>query len=336
MPEIRQDPATKEWVILATERLKRPDEFRSSRDARHEPGHAATCPFCPGNEAQTPAEVFAIRADGDSGNGAWRVRAFQNKFAALTPEGEARRQMQDCFFVQMQGAGHHEVIVETPLHNRFLHDMTAGEVEWILRAYRERYTALRQDRRTKLILIFKNHGESAGTSLAHPHSQLVAMPVVPANIRRKYEEAIRYFDATGRCLYLDMLEAERKAGVRIVVETNGFVALEPFAAQSPFETWILPTQFRPAFGQTSDAELAQLAVVLQDVVARLSLLLNDPDYNLVLQSAPVDGEDEEYFLWHIQIIPRLTRIAGFELGSGMRINVVSPEEAARALRDVRP
>lgn len=320
-------------MILATERLKRPDEFRSAGEARHEPEHVASCPFCPGNEHRTPPELFAIRGSGGTG-GAWQVRAIPNKFAALTPEGEARRRLQDGFFLQMPGAGYHEVVIETPLHNRFLHQMTVAEVEDVLVTYRERYIALRQDRRTKLILIFKNHGESAGTSLSHPHSQIVAMPVVPANIRRKYEEAIRYFDATGRCLYVDMLEAERSAGIRLVMETAEFVALEPFAAQSPFETWILPTRIRPAFGQIGRAEVQALAVVLHEMLVRLAALLNDPDYNLLVLSTPVDGEDEEYFLWHIQIIPRLTRIAGFELGSGMRINVVSPEDAAAALRGV--
>lgn len=189
----------------------------------------------------------------------------------------------------------------------------------------------------KLILIFKNHGEAAGTSLAHPHSQIVATPVVPAYVRRKCEEAIRYFDATGRCLYMDILKAEGQSGQRVILETDCFLVFHPFASHVPFETWIVPKRHRPSCGQVSQVsmeELRDLAAVLKESLRRLAELLNDPDYNYVIHSAPVDGEDEEYFLWHLEIAPRLTRIAGFEIGSGMRINTARPEETARAVREI--
>jgi UDPglucose--hexose-1-phosphate uridylyltransferase len=209
--------------------------------------------------------------------------------------------------------------------------MAPTEVEEVLHAYRDRYLTLRQDRRIRLILIFKNHGAAAGTSLRHPHSQIVATPVVPAYVRRKCEEAIRYFDATGRCLYMDILKAEQQSGQRVIFETGGFLVFHPFASQVPFETWIVPKRLRPSFGQISIEELRDLAAVLRESLRRLAGLLNDPDYNFVIHSAPVDGEDEEYFLWHLQIVPRLTQIAGFEIGSGMRINTACPEETARAM-----
>ena len=333
MPELRQDPATKEWVVIATERMKRPHEFRRETLRLAEPEYDRACPFCPGNETMTPPELLARRHSGAADEPGWRVRAFTNKFSALAPAGSMQRRMEGGFFRLMDGVGYHEVIVETPIHNRHLHCMDVEEVEEILHAYRDRYLALREDKRVKLILIFKNHGEAAGTSLVHPHSQIVATPVVPAQVRRKCEEAIRYYDSTGRCLYCDMLGAERTSGTRVIRESDGFLAFQPFASQVPFETWILPKRHRPCFGQISIEEVRELAQILKDILARLAALLNDPDYNYVLHSAPTDAEDEEYFLWHLQIVPRLTRIAGFEIGSGMRINTASPEETAEAMRN---
>jgi UDPglucose--hexose-1-phosphate uridylyltransferase len=329
MPELRQDPATKEWVVIATERAKRPDDFRRHASRSPQPEHDPHCPFCPGNEALTPPELVSDVASGRR----WQVRVIPNKFAALTPEGNTQRTMLESFFLKMDGVGHHEVVIETPVHNRFIPAMEESEVRAVLEAYRQRFLALKEDRRVKMILIFKNHGEAAGTSLVHPHSQIVATPVVPSYVRRKYEEAIRYYDATGRCLYSDILDAERSSGQRVIFQTEGFLVFQPFASHSPFETWIVPKRFHASFGQVGVDDVAELAAVLRNVLARLSAALNDPDYNFVLHSAPVDGEDEEYFLWHLEIIPRLTRIAGFEIGSGMRINIARPEDTARALRE---
>lgn len=333
MPELRQDPTTKEWIIIATERAKRPHDFRRNQEKEALPLYDETCPFCPGNEAKTPKEVLAYREAGSADSRGWRVRVIPNKFAALVPEGETTRRLLGNFFRQMDGVGYHEVIVETPAHNRVIPEMQQSEVEEILRAYRERHLALRDDRRVRYILIFKNHGEAAGTSLAHPHSQLAATPVVPANLRNKYDEAIRYYDATGRCIYCDVLDAELASGERIVLETKHFAVFHPFASQTPFETWIVPKRHCPSFAQITPEETCDLAAVLKDVLARLAHALNDPDYNYVINSAPVGGEDEEFHLWHIQILPRLTRIAGFELGSGMRINIAKPEDTARFLRE---
>ncbi|MFQ5827690.1 MAG: galactose-1-phosphate uridylyltransferase [Candidatus Methylomirabilia bacterium] len=332
MPELRQDLTTKEWIIIATDRAKRPQDFKRQAVKKVLLPYDDTCPFCPGHEAETPPEVLAYREDEGADARGWTVRVIPNKFSALVPQGSTERRANGNVFRVMDGVGYHEVIVETPIHNRFVPLMEEGEVERILQAYRDRYLALRQDRRVKLILIFKNHGETAGTSLSHPHSQLVATPVVPAFIRRKYQEAVRYYDVTGRCLYSDLVEAERMAGERIVLETQGFVVFHPFASQSPFETWIVPTRRCPCFAHISMEEVRELAGVLKWTLGRLAVALNDPDYNYVLHTVPVDGEDEEYYLWHIQIVPRLSAIAGFEIGSGMRINTARPEETARFLR----
>lgn len=332
MPELRQDPATKEWIIIATERAKRPCDFQREAVKKVLPTYDDSCPFCPGREAETPPEVLAYREAKGANVPGWTVRVIPNKFSVLVPEGSTERRTKGDLLRVMDGVGYHEVIVETPIHNHFIPHMEEGEVERILQAYRDRYVALRQDRRVKLILIFKNHGEAAGTSLEHPHSQLVATPIVPASIRHRYDVAIQYYDATGRCLDCDIVEAERKADERVVLETEDFLVFHPFASQSPFETWIAPKQHRPSFGQITLEECRALAVVLKTTLARLAKALNDPDYNFVMHTAPIGDEDEEYYLWHIQILPRLTTMAGFEIGSGMRINIAKPEETARFLR----
>jgi UDPglucose--hexose-1-phosphate uridylyltransferase len=230
--------------------------------------------------------------------------------------------------------GSHEVIVESPIHNRTPSQMDDAEVEQILRAYQARYQALQQDPRVRYIIIFKNHGERAGTSLAHPHAQLVATPIAPLQIRRKYEVAISHYDDTGRCLYCDLVEAEVAAQVRIVEETERFVVFHPFASRVPFETWIAPKHHQPSFGQVSREELAALAQVLRRTLLALDNALGNPDFNYVLHSAPTEDDTKRYYLWHIQILPRVTTIAGFELGSGMYITTVVPEESAALMRDI--
>ncbi|MEZ5404463.1 MAG: galactose-1-phosphate uridylyltransferase [Bryobacteraceae bacterium] len=329
MPELRQDPATKDWVVIATERSRRPDQFRRSAPRTAPPAHDPKCPFCAGNEDRTPGELARLPA----GPAPWQVRVVPNRFPALAPEGETKRTTLGGFFMRMDGVGHHEVVIETPAHNGFPASMEDGEVETVLRAWRDRYRALRRDPRVKLIVIFKNHGEAAGTSLVHPHSQIVATPVVPAYVRRKCEEALRYYDATGRCLHTDIFESERKAAVRVTDENGHFFVFHPFASRAPFETWIAPHRFRSSFGQANNPELAALARVLRRTMVSFEDLLGDPDFNLVIHSAPAGEEDEEYFCWHLQIVPRLTQIAGFEIGSGMYINTAIPEETARAVRE---
>ncbi|MFQ5846531.1 MAG: galactose-1-phosphate uridylyltransferase [Candidatus Methylomirabilales bacterium] len=331
MSVIRHDPTTKEWVIIATERGERPHDFKKEDRARVLSLREPSCPFYSGNEAKTPLEI--LRIPDREGDG-WAVRVVPNKFAALTAQGEPRTREDGPLFREMDGVGHYEVIIETPIHNQFLPLMEDSEVEQVVHAYRERYLALRQDKRVKLILIFKNHGEAAGTSLEHPHSQLVATPVLPASIRHRYDVAIQYDTATGRCLHCDIVEAERKAGERVVFETDDFLVFHRFVSGSPYETWIAPKRHRPSFGQIMLEECQALAVVLKTTLTRLGNALNDPDYNFVIYTAPVGDEEREYYLWHIQILPRLTTVAGFEIGSGMRINIAKPEETAMFVREI--
>jgi len=330
MSEIRQDPTTEEWVIMAKERAKRPHDFVRQQAKPELPPFSPSCPFCPGNETETPPEVLLYQSKKAKG---WRVRAFANQFAALRPEGSTVRREEDGFFLDMDGIGVHEVIVETPVHNNPLALMEDSGVEDVLSAYQERHNALSRMSFVKLVIIFKNQGPSAGTSLEHPHSQLIATPVVPKHIRMKYEVAIRYYDNTGRCLYSDVVDHEFRTGKRVVMETEKFLVFHPFASHQPFETWIVPRIHQACFGNASAEDLADLARVLRITLLKLYRGLNNPDFNYVIDTTPVGDENKNYFLWHLRIIPRLTEVAGFEIGSGININTALPEETAQFMRE---
>ncbi|MCL4534064.1 MAG: galactose-1-phosphate uridylyltransferase [Bacteroidetes bacterium] len=334
MSELRQDPVTKDWVIIATERARRPNVFAQVEMARGTrallPEHLDTCPFCRGNESQTPPAVLSY-SDGPEGT-AWMLRVVPNKFPALTEEGSTTRSIEGGFFRHMDGVGWHEVVIQSPIHNRTIALMNDHEVELTLRAYNERYHAVKADPRVRLIIIFKNHGPAAGTSLDHPHSQIVATPIAPSHIRDRLGVAMRYYDDTGECIYRSMVDAELRVGERVIEETPFFVVFHPFASRSPFETWIVPKRSCASFSKISKEELKALAPVLRRALLRLYVGLNDPDFNLIVNTAPVDDEDKQYYMWHIQIIPRLTTVAGFEMGSGIYISTALPEQTAEFMR----
>jgi len=326
MSELRRDPTTREWVIMATERAARPHSFRAPPRPRSTSREG--CPFCPGRESETPPEVLVY-----AGDGTWRVRVVPNLYAALNPEGSTERRMVDGHFMAMDGIGAHEVVIETPDHDRPIALMSDEEVLAVLRAYQERYLALREDPSVRFVVIFKNHGPRAGTSLEHPHSQIVATPIAPLRVRRKFEIATEHYDARGSCLYCDVAKWERQAGRRVVMENDGFLVVHPYASRSPFETWIFPKAERPCFADIEQEELRELATVLRTTLRKIYRALGDPDFNYIVHTAPVEDERKLYFLWHIQIVPRLTTAAGFEMGSGIYINTALPEETARFMRE---
>jgi UDPglucose--hexose-1-phosphate uridylyltransferase len=336
LPQLRQDPTTKEWVIIATERSKRPHDFKKIEPALERPTFREDCPFCPNNERLTPHETLAYRFGGPADSRGWWVRVIPNKFPALSPEGSLERTEEKGFFRMMDGVGIHEVVIETPIHNQLLSLMDDKQVEEVLLAYRERYLALKEDSRIKLIILFKNYGEAAGTSLEHSHSQLVGTAVVPSNIRKKLEEAARYYDDHGCCVYCDVIEEELSFGKRIIMDTEKFVVFHPFASRFPFETWIVPKAHQASFGLISMQDSKIFAKVLKTILFKLHSKLNNPDYNFVIHTSPVKDEMEDYYHWHLQIIPRLTTPAGFEMGSGIYINVAFPEETAQFLTDRSP
>ncbi|HEY1296938.1 MAG TPA: galactose-1-phosphate uridylyltransferase [Chloroflexota bacterium] len=328
MSELRQDPLTRDWVVIAPERARRADPVgsRVSPDGSLTPGRA--CPFCPGNELQTPAEVW--RLDGPTGD--WLVRVVPNLYTVLGESGLPQRVHTPEGFVSMPGVGRHEVVIESPDHALDLARANREQVRGVLEAYRARSRALRAET-GGVIVIFRNHGVSAGSSQQHPHSQIIATPVVPIQIRHRFDVAIQHYDDTGHCLYLDNLDAELRDGRRIVHESPRFVAFQPFAASAPYETWLMPREHVASFGDIEDTALDDLATSLRGTLAGLRTVLNDPDYNLIVQSAPSGDEGRLYFVWHIRIVPHVATTAGFELGTGMQVNPSVPEQTAPLLRE---
>ncbi len=327
MPELRQNMVTKEWVVVASERAKRPEQFKSAEEKEPVPEYDPKCPFCPGAEDKTPPETCRVEKDGK-----WLVRSFPNKFAALVPEGETDNVFSGVRRV-MNGVGFHEVICETPLHNQHMGQLTEEHLASVISVYLKRFNDIGADPRVEQIIVFKNHGAGAGTSLVHPHSQLIALPVVPAHIRHRVEEAMRYFDDHGRCVVCEMLDMELKEETRITLETECFVSFVPYASFSPFHLWIVPKRHHARFGDLTQEEVPDLARNLKSILLKLYHGLNNPDFNLVVNSAPLDG-GTRYFHWYLSVIPRVSKAAGFELGSGMFINTTLPEENAEYLRNV--
>ena len=331
MPELRFDYTTADWVVFAPLRKLRPQhEGRAS--AAETAQDASECPFCPGNERFTPHEIFAVRSNPQL-ESTWQVRVVPNKFPALRIEEDYHRVESGRMFESMGGCGAHEVVIESPDHSRFLAQQPMEQIELVLKAILQRYTDLKRDKRFQTIVVFKNHGSGAGTSLRHPHWQIIATPVVPRLLRTKCSEAMGYYDRTGNCLYSDLAKEEFAAERRIIATNAEFTAFIPFASHLPFETWILPRRQQSTLDVVTADQIRPLAEILKDVLLKLYVGLENPDFNLTIDTAPRGDEDKEYFQWHIRIMPRLTTQAGFELGSGMAINTVLPEEAADFLRN---
>jgi len=333
MPELRQNPATKDWVIIATERAKRPEEIGAGT-VKQPPNKIEACPFCVGHEGRTPSEIMAYRTYGTQKNSpGWWIRIIPNAFPALIPQGAPERSKIEDFFTYMDGLGEHEVIIESPDHHQTIATMEPKQVEEIFLAYRERYQTLSRDPRYEMVLLFKNHGIAAGTSLHHPHSQIIATPITPIHVRNRIEAAMHFFDDNGTCVYCEMVAKELKLKERMVMESENFVAFEPFASRAPFETWVMPKKHHSSFEIISAEDTKELAFIMRSVLGKLHVSLNNPDYNYVIRSAPVHEKGVEYYHWHIMILPRVSAVAGFELGSGIYINTVIPEAAAKFLRE---
>jgi len=331
VPELRKDPITRRWVIIATERAARPTDLRHEEI---EPNDLEKCPFCEGREDRTPPEIFAIRDPGTAPNTpGWHVRVVSNKFPALRIEGSTERSPVGIYS-RMDGVGAHEVIIETPDHHAHLGLLPAGQVADVIRAYLQRYEDLRGDTRFEYVLLFRNHGRAAGASLSHPHSQLIALPIVPKQVAEELDAAERYFAKSGACIYCAMIEQELASRDRVVFENAAFVVIEPYASRFPFETVVLPKVHQADFGLLQADDVPALAEALHESLFRLQAALSNPPYNFIVHSLPYKEGSKYAYHWHFEIIPRLTRVAGFEWGSGFYINPVIPEEAARYLRDV--
>jgi UDPglucose--hexose-1-phosphate uridylyltransferase len=340
MPELRHDAIQKRWVIIASERGRRPDDFPRQEQLAKE----GFCPFCPGNESKTPPEIMAVRYDGSRPNTpGWQVRVVPNKYPALRIEGELERKGVGVHD-RMNGIGAHEVIIETPRHDLEMADMSVDELQRVLWVCRERLVDLYRDRRFKYVLIFKNHGAAAGASLSHPHTQIIATPVTPLAISEELASAKEHYHVKERCLFCDMITQELESGERIVYAGESFVALAPYASRFPFELFLAPRFHHYSFAEADDGMLRGLALALKDVLSRIKRCLNDPPFNFLVHTVPnvkATPKRSSYwdtiaadFHWHLEIMPRLTRIAGFEWGTGFYINPTAPEEAAKYLREV--
>jgi len=333
MPELRKDPVVGRWVIISTDRSRRPTNFTPVRVEKT----TSFCPFCPGQEDKTPPEVYACRQNGGGPNSAgWKVRVVPNKFPALQIEGALDRRGEGLYD-KMNGVGAHEVVIEGPAHGMDLADLPVEHLVEVLKAYRERMMDLHRDRRFRYVLIFKNHGAGAGATLEHTHTQLIATPIIPKILMEELEGARRYHELKERCVFCDIIQQDTADhnGRRVVAMNDRFLTIEPFAPRFPFETWILPRRHDSSFQVVQDDdEFKDLAKILKDTLGRLNRALDRPPYNFVIHTAPVTEGELEYFHWHLEIMPVLTRVAGFEIGSGFYINPTPPEDAAQYLREI--
>jgi UDPglucose--hexose-1-phosphate uridylyltransferase len=332
VPELRKDPVTGRWVIISTDRAKRPSDF--SRE--HVEIKGGFCPFCPGNESKTPPEIMAYRPSGSPRDSSgWTLRVVPNKFPALQIEGDLDRQAEGMFD-KMNGIGAHEVIIETPDHAENLTSLPEKRIEdvlWAFRDRRDRIIDLKKDRRFKYILVFKNYGEGAGASLEHPHFQLIALPILPKQVIEELQGAKQYFQNKERCIFCDIIQEEMDARVRVVAENSDFVTISPYAPRFPFETWILPKQHHSAFEDSPSHLYENLARMMKQVLIKSTAVLDNPPFNLMIHTSPTAESNNDYYHWHIEILPKLTKVAGFEWGTGFYINPTPPEEATRFLRE---
>ena len=334
MPHLRQDVATKEWVIFAPERARRPEDLRLESLVRngwtHErPATDPQCPFCPDREVNTPGETLRY----NNPDGTWQVRSCPNRYPALLP-GEPPQRDGGRFERRMQGGGRHAVIIESPCHNTTLALQGREETSLVVRAWCQRYEDLRNRPESEHVILFKNHGVRGGTSLAHPHSQIVSLPVTPRSVRIRMEEAMRYHNDYGECVYCHLLWREKLDGRRIVVEGQTCSAFVPFAASAPFLVWIVPHQHRGCPSNMEPMEQDDFAAVMHETLARFYHGLGDPDYNLIFRTASRDYGSVPFAHWFAALIPRVTTPAGFEVGTGMFINTHLPEDDAAYLRDL--
>ena len=331
MSELRKDPILGRWVIISSERAKRPSDFN------HKPVEKAENAFCPfdyGNEDKTPHEILAIRKDGSlPDKPGWSLRVVPNKFPALQIEGDLDREG-NGMYDKMNGVGAHEVIIETSDHNKLMSAFSVDTMKDVLWTYRERIRDLKRDKRFKYILIFKNQGEAAGASLEHTHSQLIALPIVPITVEEELHGSKDYYEYKERCIFCDMIRQEISEKDRLVTQNVDFIAFTPYASRFPFETWLLPRRHFSHYEATTHDMLESLANIFLEVIGKLDKALNYPSFNFILHTSPLTAEHLEHYHWHFEIIPVLTKVAGFEWGTGFFINPTSPEQAAAYLREI--
>lgn len=340
MPELRKDPIIGRWVIIATERAKRPDQF--SEETQGAPQEGSLCPFCENHESRTPPEIYAVRPTHSQSNGpGWQLRVVPSIAPFLKIEGDLERRGRGLYDL-MNGIGAHEVVIEANQHTANMADLSQEQITKVITCYIDRINDLEKDKRFKYVLVFKNYGWIAGGGrIKHSRSQLIATPVNPKRVKEELNGARHYYQYHERCIFCDLIRQELDSQERLILDIDGFIAIAPFASRFPFEVWILPKKHSSDFTRMEPSFRADLALVIKKVLSRIKKGLNDPPYNYVLHTAPFRRQkvgywksiDEDYH-WHIEIIPRLTKVAGFEWGTGFYICPLPPEQAAKFLRGI--
>lgn len=324
--EFRFDPLRRQWVVIATDRAGRPNEFRS---LAFQPTRAEACPFCPGNEHETPAEIMALRRpDSGADRPGWTLRVVSNRFPALALDASAVAPPPRPYRA-LPGVGRHEVVIETDEHQRHPAEFEAAAFAAVIRTWRERARSLAAEAGVRHVIVFKNSGPRAGASLSHPHTQIIALDERAPALELELAAAAEHRAATGRCLACDLVRAEEAAGTRVVGAEGGFVSYTPYASRFAAETWITARSCPPPFAALSDEQLEPFARLFQSALGRIRTALGDPSFNCVLHAA-LPGLDGYH--WRLEITPRLAQVGGFELGTGVFINALAPEAAAERLR----
>ena len=335
-PELRRDPITGRWVIIAPERSHRPMALEGAEPKHRVGTEARVCPFCVGRECDTPNEVFAIREPGTAADSpGWQLRVVPNMYPAVRDAEPIATSNADLFQSQ-PAAGRHEVVIESPDHVANPALLPDDLFRDVFIAYRERVKAFAADPSLQYVSVFKNVGAEAGASLGHCHSQIVALPLVPLEIDRELTGAAEYRSRTGRCVFCDLVKDELAGGVRVVAETPRLVALAAYAARFSHETWILPKRHASRYEDLTDDLAAELAALMKRLVTALDRVLAEPAYNWYLHAAPLRSADVPHYHWHFEVMPRTARPAGLEWGTGCFVNPVAPEAAAAHLRAAMP
>ncbi len=329
MAQLRRDPIVGRWVVIDNDHPKEPKDFIKDNQVMRQ---GPTCPFCPGRENRTPGEVDAIRPEGSMGVSDWKVRTVPNKFPALLHEERMEKEGVGMFDV-MSGYGAHEVVIENPDHNKQMADLSHSQMVLVLNQYQRRYKSLSSDSSLKYVVIFKNFGASAGATIEHSHSQIIALPMVPKSVLEEIQGAEQYHLAHGGCVFCAMLQQEYQDRDRLISENNTFVSFCPFVPRYAFETWVIPKEHQAHFVDLDERGIDDLAHQLSDTLNRIKRCLGNPSYNFYLHTSPINYGRPNCYHWHIEIIPKLTRSIGFEWGTGLQIVPTFPHEAARFLRD---
>ncbi|PIA54010.1 hypothetical protein AQUCO_00900528v1 [Aquilegia coerulea] len=330
-PEMRKDTVFNRWVIFSPARSRRPSDFKSKSPANPNNSNSS-CPFCIGHEHECAPEIFRISSNTNSD---WKIRVIENLFPALSRDEELIQNTNlnpnPSFLTCISGFGFHDVVIENPVHSVLLSDQSDSDVGDVLLAYKKRVLQLMCNESIKYVQVFKNHGASAGASMSHSHSQIMGLPIVPATVSIRLDSMKGCFEETGKCS-LCQVQCEEL----LINESKHFVSVVPFAASFPFEIWIVPRYHSSHFHELDDDKAVDLGGILKLMLLKLSRQLNDPPFNFMIHTSPfmVESSQLPYSHWFLQIVPQLSGIGGFEIGSGCYINPVFPEDAAKVMREV--